>query len=99
MGLQAGISVREFWDLTPRELRQVIRVADEERADEIRYEFDRDVRLAWQVANLTRAKRLPSLKSLFVKHEPQKPLTKEQRAERERELAELKQRMMPNGGK
>lgn len=51
----------EFWSLTPRETYVVIQAAQWRMEREHR----RDMWLAWHVAALSRAKRLPALKGLL----------------------------------
>jgi hypothetical protein len=51
------------WGLSHRELyREVVIWAEQQRAS-----HNRDMTLAWQTANLTNAKKLPSLERLLVK--------------------------------
>lgn len=55
--------------------------------------------LAWYTAALSRAKRLPSLKSLLSPLTEHKAMTPEEIAEREAEFAELSARMGGNLGR
>ncbi len=80
------MSVTEFWDLTPAETLAAIDAAVW-RAEQAQ---QRDVTLAWYVAGLQRAKRLPKLKSLLVGLTRAKPLTGEELARRRQEFDELK---------
>jgi len=51
------------WELSHRELfRQVVIWAEQQRAS-----HNRDMALAWQTANLTNAKKLPSIERILVK--------------------------------
>ena len=59
---ECGFSYREFWRLTPRETDLIMR--GHEFAT-IRKHNEAMV-LAWQIANLSRAKKLPAVKSLIV---------------------------------
>lgn len=56
------MSLFEFWEMTPIETLEVI------RAQVCRFDQQRRMMVAqaWQIAALTRTKRLPSLKSLLV---------------------------------
>ena len=56
-----GISVSEFWAMTPWELR----LALEAGARRLERERQRDAWLAWHIAAMGRAKRLPSLRRLL----------------------------------
>lgn len=67
--MRAGVSVAEFWDLTPFETLLVI------EANIWRDEHDQKMLLkhAWDIAALSRSKRLPKL-SLLLKSKPVKRL-------------------------
>lgn len=54
----AGITPKEFWLLTPRELYAIASGVSQSRHDAER-------RIAWQTAMLTRAKRFPSWAAWF----------------------------------
>lgn len=67
-----GITVEDFWDMTLRENLLLIdgylfrqQLSTEQR-----------VSSAWLMANWSRAKRMPSLKSILAKFKTQKPKTK-----------------------
>ena len=81
----------EFWALTPRELAATFEAALWRQEQERR----RDTVLAWQMAALSRAKRLPSLKSLLAPAKS-KALTDAEQAKHREEFAEMSKRM---GGK
>lgn len=59
--LRAGLTVAEFWDLTPRETERVLDAAAWRREQAHR----RDLSLAWHTAALMRTRRLPSLAHLL----------------------------------
>ena len=60
--LKCGIGVREFWSLTPRETYMVLEAA----TWRLEREHRRDAWLAWHIAALSRAKRLPPLQRLIA---------------------------------
>ena len=79
MAIRCGVSVSEFWDLTPRELYYVAEAFREKLQD------DREQRLvqAYQTAVFYRAKRLPSLRRIIermraAEHGPKRAQTPEQ---------------------
>lgn len=76
----------EFWDLTPRETFMAIAAAvwREKRAREM------DVALAWYIASLSRAKRLPPLKQL-LKAKPAKALAGPELEQRRQEFEQMSQ--------
>lgn len=80
--------VLDFWAMTPRETQQVI-AAENWRTEQ---EQQRDTVLAWHVAMLTRAKKLPSLRALL--HPRKGALTDEEKAGRQSEFEELTGRMV-----
>jgi len=86
--LKCGVSVAEFWALTPRETAAVIEAA----AWRMEREQRRDVWLAWHVAALSRAKRLPALQRLMGGGKA-RPLTGEELEQRREEHEELKRKM------
>lgn len=60
--LRCGVSVAEFWEMTPRETLLTIEAAiwiDRRRVRQ-------DLSLAWHTAALSRVKRMPSLKRLLA---------------------------------
>ena len=59
--LKCGIGVAEFWALTPRETYMVLEAANWR----LEREHRRDAWLAWHIAALSRAKRLPALQRLI----------------------------------
>lgn len=59
--LKCGISVAEFWALTPRETYATI----EATSWRLEREHRRDAWLAWHIAALSRAKRLPTLQRMI----------------------------------
>jgi hypothetical protein len=81
----SGITVAEFWDLTPREVSRV-----EAAVWRMEQEQARALSLAWHVAALQRQKTLPSLARLLAVLKPRKAVPIEKR----REEFELKARMM-----
>lgn len=83
-----GLAVEEFWALTPREMRLVF----EARAEQARLAHRQRAWLAWHVAALTRAKRMPPLARL-IPAPPARKLTAEEKERRAREFEEMKQRM------
>jgi len=60
--LKCGVGVLEFWSLTPRETYAVI----EASSCRLEREHRRDAWLAWHIAALSRAKRLPPLQRLIA---------------------------------
>lgn len=68
--MTAGLDVELFWRSTIRTVKLVIaaRQAAEREQENAR------IRLAWNIANLSRARRLPKPSSLYVK-EPRRPQT------------------------
>lgn len=82
--LRAGISVMEFWDLTPRETFMEIDASI--WREEIQQK--RDLVLAWQTAALTRAKRMPSLKQLLNTKQA-RPLVGQELEKRRKEFKEM----------
>lgn len=87
--LRCGLSTLEFWDLTPRETVMACQAAmwRMEQAQE------QALSLAWHMAALTRAKRIPPLARLLARlrraSEPEPPIE-----DRRAEFEELKQRMV-----
>jgi hypothetical protein len=83
--LDAGVSVAEFWALTPRETFMVLAAAGRRFEREHR----RDAWIAWHTAALGRVKKLPSLQRLMpVK--PARTLHGAELAKRRAEFDELK---------
>lgn len=83
--LRCGVSVLEFWDLTPRETYMAIEAAlwrDRRRQKQ-------DLSLAWHTAALTRVKRMPSLKSLLTSQTKARRLKGEELRKRRREFREM----------
>jgi hypothetical protein len=91
--LKVGLGIEQFWSLTPRELAMFFD-ADLWRQKQ---ERERDLAMAWQVAMLARAKRLPSLASL-LRGKPEQP-TDNELARRRAEHEELVKRMVRDGGR
>jgi hypothetical protein len=86
--LKFGLSVQEFWDMTPRETIAALDAA----AWRIRQEQMQMLSLAWHTAALTHARKLPPLARLLSRL--QKPDKKEAPlAERRAEFEEMKKRM------
>ena len=96
--LRAGLSVQEFWSLTPRETWMTL----EARAWRLERESERTgelIRLAqkmlgwlaWHVAALQRSKRLPALKRLIDGGGQTKELTPGEAAVRKAEFEELRE--------
>jgi len=81
--------VAAFWELTPRETLMTIEAAIWRR----RQERERDLWLAWHMAALQRAKRLPTLKRLLSGMTPARRLSAADEAARREEFADLTQRM------
>jgi len=86
--LKCGMSAVEFWTATPRETYATMEAA----AWRMEREQRRDVWLAWHVAALSRAKRLPALQRLMVGGKA-KVLTGEEAEQRREEHEELRRRM------
>lgn len=83
--LRSGISVFDFYLMTPREAYMVIDAANWKAEKE----QDRAMSVAWLNAALSRVKRMPSLRSLLTKTARPKRLTSGQLRERRREFKEL----------
>ena len=58
-----GCERSEFWSLTPREIGQ----AFEARTRKLTTEHNERAWLAWHIAGLSRAKRLPNLQKMMIK--------------------------------
>lgn len=69
-GIRAGLRLSEFWDCTPYEYGLYL----EAWTDEISYQQQRDVVLAWNSANFGNAKKLPPLKGILNKMQPEKTM-------------------------
>lgn len=86
--LRIGLSVGEFWRMTPRETALAFEAAV--------WRYDRERRqaawLAWHIAALGRAKRLPSLRRL-MRMPAAKKLSGHEAAKGGREHAEMVKRM------
>ena len=85
----AGIKPNEFWELTPRELKNYI----EGFIVKSEMENDRAILNAWLGAGLHRQKRLPKLQDLIKKTE------KKQKQSNEQMLAMVKALNVAFGGK
>ncbi len=88
--LRAGVSVVEFWALTPRETLETLEATvwrAEQRAAG-------DLSQAWHTAVLTRVKRMPTLKRLLLPFMPSKA-NLQSIEERRREFEELKAEVVP----
>lgn len=86
--LKAGISVFEFWDMTPREVAQAMSAfawRQRERQRELAW-------LAWHVAALMRVKRLPRLSELLQREE-KRSTGQGERERRQREHEDIVRRM------
>lgn len=83
--LRAGVPTLEFWDLTPRETVQAIEAAAWRLEEEQRGRLW----LAWHVAALSRARRLPSLAQILAPREG-KRLAGDELEARRREFAKMK---------
>jgi hypothetical protein len=83
--LRSGISVTEFWQLTPRETWAAIDAAvwREQQQEE------HDMAMAWLMAKLSRAKKIPSLKSLLSKGQAPRPLRGAEKTERRAQFKKL----------
>jgi hypothetical protein len=86
--LRCGVTVAEFWAMTPRETYAAIRAA----GWRIELEQRRDVVQAWHTAALARAKRLPSLRRLLVPRQA-RALRGEELERRRRERDEMLERI------
>ena len=93
--LKAGISVAEFWEMTPRETFAAVEAA----AWRMRQEQMLALSTAWHTAALSRAKKLPALAVLMARmKDGGRPKTEDRGklAERRREFNEMKERMIPH---
>ena len=91
--MKFGISVVEYWDMTPRETIAALDAA----AWRIRQEQMQSLSLAWHTAALTRARKLPPLARLLS--HLKKPVRNEPIEKRREEFEELKGRMNRGGGR
>lgn len=82
--LKAGATVKEFWEMTPREAAQAV--------EAFAWRLEREQRgrmwLAWHTAACLRAKRLPRLEQLIAPP-PARSLTVEEREARQDEFAAM----------
>lgn len=83
--LRCGIGVTEFWELTPRETWQAIEAA----IWRDRREQERETRLAWLTATLSRAKKIPSLKRLMTEKKQAQRLIPAQAEKRREEYQQM----------
>lgn len=86
--LDVGMSVDYFWSLTPKETRMEFKA----RKKKIKREQDQAAWLAWHIAALSRAKRVPSF-SKMVPPPKAKRLTPEEQAARQAEHDDMARRM------
>jgi hypothetical protein len=84
--LRAGVPVSEFWDMTPCETVLAIEAA----AWRLEQDERGRLRLAWHVAALSRAKRLPPLAQLMAPQKQSRTLSGEELEARRREFAEMR---------
>lgn len=91
--LKCGLSVAEFWELTPRETSAWLAAAEWR----LKREQERDKALAWTIVALDRSKRLPSLAQLLQPHR-RRTTARGNLDARAREFAELKERMQRKKG-
>ena len=87
--LRAGLTVGEFWALTPRETL----VAMEAAVWRGKQTQVRELSLAWHIAALTRNKRMPGLRKLLAPLLPASKAKKQPIEKRREEFDELKSRM------
>ena len=83
-----GLSVAEFWDLTPRELQMCFEADTWRQTQQVR----RDTRIAWHIAALGRMKRLPPLQTMLDGGQA-KPLRGEELKRRRAEHEDIKKRL------
>ncbi len=90
--LHAGVSLSVFWDLTPRETVQTIEAVN------WRLEQDQRARawLAWHVAALSRAKRMPLL-SRMVNPPAARRLPPDEAEVRRKEFADMRAKWQNRG--
>ncbi len=86
--LRAGLSVAEFWDLTPKELRLYFEADAWRQTQQLR----RDATMAWHIAALGRMKRLPPLRQILPA-EAAKPLQGEELERRRAEHEDIVKRL------
>ncbi len=87
--LKAGVSVFEFWDMTPREVAQAMSAfawRQRERQRELAW-------LAWHVAALMRVKKLPRLDELIPRERKTSVQQQLDRERRQREHEDIVRRM------
>jgi len=75
--------------MTPRETWQAIEAAIGDRVARDRREQDRETRLAWLTATLSRAKHIPSLKRLLTEKKTAQRLKPEEAERRRTEYREM----------
>lgn len=85
--LKCGVSVRDFWEMTPRETAAVIRAG----AWQMEQEQRGRAWLAWHVAVLSRAKKVPPLQAL-ISAPGSKRLEGAELEKRRNEFAEMKEK-------
>ena len=92
--LTMGLSVEVFWGLTPREYALHVRAENRRRREAQR----RSAWLAWHIAALTRAKRMPSL-TRMLGTDKARVLRGAELERRRQEHADLVARAVPPRGK
>ena len=86
--MKCGITIEQYWEMTPKEVYQVIRAVSWRMAED-----QKDLAwLAWHFAALSRAKRLPPLSALLSSNKTKK-LHGDELEKRRKEFADLKERM------
>lgn len=86
--LKCGVSVHAFWEMTPRETMAVIRAA----AWQLEQEQRGRAWLAWHIAVLSRAKKVPPLQALLSSPNG-KRLEGAELEKRRNEFAEMKEKV------
>jgi hypothetical protein len=92
LALEIGLTVQEFWDMTPREFSFAVEAENRRR----KAQNHRDAWLVWHTEALRRTKKMPSLKKLAGEAET-KVLTDEEKAQLQREHEEMVKRMTKRG--
>ena len=82
--MRSGLSVVEFWALTPAETIATIEAANWRQDQDQR----RDLALAWHIAAMTRTRKIPSLRQLLTPQDARK-LEGAELEQRRKEHAEM----------
>ena len=98
IALRSGLSVGDFWELTPRETAAVFKAERDRQKHATEQARVQDTALAWLIAALERQRRLPELKRLLQPAQTRK-LEGDEMERRTAEFAELKARLGDRRGR